>query len=102
MAKVNPQELTQLLELVGGRENIVTVSHCITRMRFVLNDPAKADLSGIDALPTVKGCLANAGQFQVVIGTEVEEFHRQFIKLAKLGEVDKEQLKQIARQNMSW
>ena len=37
-----------------------------------------------------------------MIGTEVEEFHRQFIKLAKLGEVDKEQLKQIARQNMSW
>jgi len=64
MAKVNPQELTQLLELVGGRENIVTVSHCITRMRFVLNDPAKADLSGIDAYPQLKAASPMLASFR--------------------------------------
>ena len=34
----------ELLHLVGGKENIAAVSHCITRMRFVLNDPKKADV----------------------------------------------------------
>ena len=44
-----------LLQYVGGKENIAAVSHCITRVRFVLNDPAKADVEKIDALKSVKG-----------------------------------------------
>lgn len=39
MSKVNQQDIDKLIELVGGRGNIATVSHCITRLRFVLNDP---------------------------------------------------------------
>ncbi len=39
------QDAVQLLELVGGKENIAAVSHCVTRMRFVLNDPGKVELS---------------------------------------------------------
>ena len=42
MSKVNQQDIDKLIELVGGRGNIATVSHCITRLRFVLNDPAQA------------------------------------------------------------
>ena len=38
-----------LLEYVGGKENIAAVSHCVSRMRFVLNDPAKADVAKIEA-----------------------------------------------------
>ena len=49
---------------MGGRENIATVSHCITRLRFVLNDPAKANPKAIEALSMVKGCFTNAGQFR--------------------------------------
>lgn len=37
------EDAGKLLEYVGGRENIAAVSHCVTRMRFVLNDPDKAD-----------------------------------------------------------
>ena len=44
----------ELLHLVGGRENIAAVSHCITRMRFVLNDPKKADIQKIEAMKVVK------------------------------------------------
>ena len=43
----------ELLHLVGGRENIAAVSHCITRMRFVLNDPKKADIQKIEAMKVV-------------------------------------------------
>ena len=41
------EESKQLLDLVGGKSNIAAVSHCVTRMRFVLNDPSKADVAAI-------------------------------------------------------
>lgn len=69
MSKVKQTDIDQLIVLVGGRDNIATVSHCITRLRFVLNDPAKANPKAIEELSMVKGCFTNAGQFQVVIGT---------------------------------
>jgi PTS system trehalose-specific IIC component len=50
MSKVKQADIDQLIELVGGRENIATVSHCITRLRFVLNDPAKANPKAIEEL----------------------------------------------------
>ena len=43
MSKINAQQLATLIDKIGGKENIATVSHCLTRLRFVLNDPAKAD-----------------------------------------------------------
>lgn len=42
MSKVKQDQVDRLIALVGGRENIATVSHCLTRLRFVLNDPALA------------------------------------------------------------
>ena len=63
----------ELLHLVGGRENIAAVSHCITRMRFVLNDPKKADIQKIEAMKVVKGSFTQAGQFQVIIGNTVSD-----------------------------
>ncbi len=76
MSKVNQQDIDKLIELVGGRGNIATVSHCITRLRFVLNDPAIARPKEIEQLRMVKGCFTNAGQFQVVIGTEVGDYYK--------------------------
>ena len=61
----------ELLDAIGGKENIVAVSHCITRMRYVLGDPKKADIKRIEAIPAVKGTFTQAGQFQVIIGNEV-------------------------------
>ena len=54
----------ELLHLVGGRENIAAVSHCITRMRFVLNDPKKADIDGIEAMKAVKGTFTQSVSFR--------------------------------------
>lgn len=102
MSKVRQEDIARLIELVGGRENIATVSHCITRLRFVLNAPAKADPKTIDTLPMVKGCFTNAGQFQVVIGTDVGDWYKALISTIGLDSVDKEQIKRAARQNMKW
>lgn len=57
-----------LLEYVGGKENINAVSHCVTRMRFVLADPDKADVDKIESIPSAKGTFTQSGQFQVIIG----------------------------------
>lgn len=102
MSKVKQQDIDRLIALVGGRENIATVSHCITRLRFVLNDPAKASPKEIETLPMVKGCFTNAGQFQVVIGPEVGDYYQALIASAGVNEADKEQAKTAARQNMTW
>ncbi|ELN2734943.1 PTS trehalose transporter subunit IIBC [Pluralibacter gergoviae] len=102
MSKVNQQDIDRLIALVGGRDNIATVSHCITRLRFVLNDPAKADPKSIDTLPMVKGCFTNAGQFQVVIGTDVGDWYKVLLASTGQASADKEQAKRAARQNMKW
>lgn len=79
----------ELLHLVGGRENIAAVSHCITRMRFVLNDPKKADIQKIEAMKAVKGSFTQAGQFQVIIGNTVSDFYNDFIAVAGIEGVSK-------------
>lgn len=48
-------DVQALLEYIGGKENIRAISHCMTRMRFVLVDPSKADSAKIEAIPAVKG-----------------------------------------------
>ncbi|EHA1077887.1 PTS trehalose transporter subunit IIBC [Vibrio alginolyticus] len=101
MSKIARQDVQRLIELVGGSDNIASVSHCLTRLRFVLNDTDKADTKQLDALPMVKGCFTNAGQFQVVIGTEVDEVYKVMIELSGKSESSKDESKNAARQNMN-
>lgn len=96
------QATDRLIELVGGKNNISAVSHCITRLRFVLHDAALAQPKMIEALSGVKGCFTNAGQFQVVIGTDVSVWHQALLAATGADDVNKEQVKIKARQNMKW
>lgn len=104
MAKkaLNPQYVDQLIEMVGGKENIATVTHCITRLRFVLHDESKVDSKGIEALPMVKGNFSVGGQYQVVIGQEVGDYYKVLLEKTGLKSVDKEQVKAVARKNQKW
>lgn len=95
------EDAKKLLEDVGGKENIAAVSHCATRMRFVLNDPNKADTTAIEKIPSVKGTFTNAGQFQVIIGNEVPQFYNEFSAISGLEGVSKEQGKAAAKQNLN-
>lgn len=101
MSKIARKNVERLIELVGGPDNIASVSHCLTRLRFVLNDTDKADTKQLEALPMVKGCFTNAGQFQVVIGTEVDEVYKVLIELSGKSEASKDESKNAARQNMN-
>lgn len=91
----------ELLLLVGGKENIAAVSHCVTRMRFVLNDPKKADIEKIEALKSVKGTFTQAGQFQVIIGNTVSDFYNDFTAVAGIEGVSKDAVKSAAKQNQN-
>lgn len=93
-------EYLQLLKLVGGKENIVSLTHCVTRLRFVLKDESKADIKAIGELPSVKGNFTNAGQFQIIIGNKVKGFYKEFIKVADIQGTTKEEVKKEAKKNM--
>lgn len=95
------EDCKKLLELVGGKENISAVSHCVTRMRFVLNDPQKANIAAIEELPSVKGTFTQAGQFQVIIGNTVKDFYNDFSAVSGMEGVSKEQVKAAAKQNQN-
>ncbi|WP_458123597.1 beta-glucoside-specific PTS transporter subunit IIABC [Paenibacillus sp. Z3-2] len=69
---MDTQQLSKdILKLVGGEENIDQVTHCMTRLRFNLNDNKKADKATLKNTPGVMGVMENGGQFQVIIGNDV-------------------------------
>jgi len=95
-------QVETLLKLVGGKENIDGVTHCITRMRFALVDNSKADVKGIENLPMVKGCFTAGGQFQVIIGPKVDIVCDEFIKLAGIVVKTKSEIKADVVKRQSW
>lgn len=100
MAKYE-NDVKQLLKLIGGKENIQAVSHCMTRMRFVLVDPKKADEKAIEEIPAVKGTFTQAGQYQVIIGNDVSVFYNEFTSYAGIEGVSKEAAKAAAKSNQN-
>ena len=90
-------DVEQLLKLIGGKENIQAVSHCMTRMRFVLVDPKKADEKAIENIPSVKGTFTQAGQYQVIIGNDVAVFYNEFTAYAGIEGVSKDAVKAAAK-----
>ena len=94
-------DVNRLLDLVGGKENIQAVSHCMTRMRFVLIDPKKADEKAIEELPSVKGTFTQAGQYQVIIGNDVSVFYNEFTAYAGIEGVSKDAVKAAAKTNQN-
>ena len=91
------QEAKDLLAAIGGKENVTAVTHCATRMRFVLGDDKKADVKTIEAIPAVKGTFTNAGQFQVIIGNDVPIFYNDFTAVSGVEGVSKEAAKSAAK-----
>ena len=74
MAKKDYDQLAKdVVTHVGGKENIVDVTNCMTRLRFVLKDDAAANESALKQLKQVKGIMNQGGQYQVIIGTEVSD-----------------------------
>ncbi|WP_405152271.1 beta-glucoside-specific PTS transporter subunit IIABC [Paenibacillus sp. FSL K6-0108] len=77
---MDKQQLSKdILKLVGGEENIDQVTHCMTRLRFNLNDNNQADKTTLKNTAGVMGVTENGGQFQVIIGNEVSEVYKALV-----------------------
>ena len=95
------KEAKDLLKAIGGKENVTAVTHCATRMRFVLGDEKKANVKAIEAIPVVKGTFTNAGQFQVIIGNDVPIFYNDFTAVSGIEGVSKEAAKLAAKSHQN-
>ncbi len=78
----------QILELVGRESNIISCTHCVTRLRFSLKDDGKADRKKIESLEGVLGVQIQGGQFQVIVGNKVNKIYAELAELANLGGED--------------
>lgn len=86
MSRKNYKELAaQILDLVGGKENVNRVYHCQTRLRFSLADEGKADKEALEALNGVRKVMISSGVYQVVIGTDVADVFEELEPLVGTG-----------------
>ncbi|WP_060681440.1 sucrose-specific PTS transporter subunit IIBC [Virgibacillus halodenitrificans] len=95
----NKQIAKELIEAVGGRENIHSVAHCATRLRFMIHDKEKIDQERVENTDKVKGAFFNSGQYQIILGTgTVNRIYEEVDKLG-INSTDKsEQSKEAAKE----
>ena len=76
----------EILENVGGKNNIKDVTHCFTRLRFILKDESKAEKDIINHLEGVIQVVVSGGQFQVVLGSKVTKVYDALLPMVDLDE----------------
>lgn len=84
MSKKYTELAETIIDKVGGKENILNVYHCQTRLRFKLKDESKADTAALEAMDGVAKVIINAGVYQVVIGTHVADVFEEIEKMVDL------------------
>lgn len=86
MAKDYAVVSKNIVEHIGGIENISSVTHCMTRLRFVLKDESRADDASVKAIDGVMGVVKQGGQYQIIIGNHVGTAYQEILKLGEFGE----------------
>ncbi|WP_207696547.1 PTS system beta-glucoside-specific IIABC component [Enterococcus sp. DIV0212c] len=86
----NQEIAERVLTLVGGEENVNSVVHCATRLRFKLKDEEKADTEKLNQDPDVIQVVRSGGQYQVVIGSHVSDVYKELMAHSGLGDDDTE------------
>lgn len=96
------QAALQVLEGIGGKDNLVSGAHCATRLRLVLADNSRLNKKAIEEVDGVKGVFEAQGQVQIVFGTGiVNKVFDEFSKAAKIETATKEEVKQAATAKIS-
>jgi beta-glucoside PTS system EIICBA component len=81
----NTELAKEILKNVGGESNIISLVHCVTRLRLQLVDNSKANKENIKNLDGVLSVVESGGQFQVVIGNKVGEIYKEIMKLTNIS-----------------
>ncbi len=74
------QLASDIVRLVGTESNIKSVTHCMTRLRFILNDVSKADKEALQNLKGVLGVVYNGGQYMVILGQNLLPVYESVVK----------------------
>jgi trehalose PTS system EIIBC or EIIBCA component len=92
----------QIVEAIGGKENISAATHCVTRLRFALKDESKVNKEQLENIDLVKGSFSTNGQFQVVIGQgTVDKVYSEMVEMTGIGQASKQEIKDAAAQNLN-
>lgn len=93
----------QILQHIGGKENVVSAEHCATRLRLILKDDSRFDKKQIEAIDGVKGSFKAAGQHQIILGTGfVDKVYAQFMEIANFQEGELKTKAEATAGNMNW
>ena len=102
MALDHRQAAQEILDAIGGAENVVSAAHCATRLRLVLADDSKVDQAKVDNATGAKGNFKAAGQLQVIYGTgTVNKVYDEFISLGHITAASKEEAKEAAAEQQN-
>jgi len=102
MAKISNESVKQIVEAVGGKDNIAAATHCVIRLRFALKDEGKVDKEKLGKIELVKGSFSANGQYQVVIGQgTVDKVYDKMVELTGIGHASKEDVKNEAAKKMN-
>lgn len=99
---VNKHSVEQIVKAIGGKENIAAATHCVTRLRFALNDESKVNKEELEQIDLVKGAFSANGQFQVVIGQgTVDKVYEELVRQTGIGESSKQEIKDAAAKKLN-
>lgn len=92
----------EILDALGGKENVSAAAHCATRLRLVLNDESVVDRAVLDEMDVVKGTFSTGGQFQIILGSgTVNEVYKYFAKISGQGDMSTSDVKEVATRNLN-
>jgi PTS system sucrose-specific IIC component len=94
---------SEILEAIGGKENLASAAHCATRLRLVIADNGKVKKNELENFDGVKGVFEASGQLQIILGTgTVNKVYAEFIQLAGIEAASKEDVKKAAAAKSPW
>lgn len=96
------KQTEEIVQALGGKENVSAATHCVTRLRLALHDESKVDQKALESIDVVKGSFSTNGQFQVVIGQgTVNKVYKEFVDITGVGEASKDEVKKAAASNLN-
>lgn len=96
------EQILDIVNHVGGKDNISLLTHCVTRLRFVLKEESKINEEALKKNELVKGCFSTKGQYQVIIGPGlVDKVYEEMLVITGATEASREDLKKIENEKMN-
>ncbi|WP_042350609.1 sucrose-specific PTS transporter subunit IIBC [Bacillus massiliigorillae] len=92
----------EILEALGGKDNVAAAAHCSTRLRLVINDETLIDQAKLDHIDIVKGTFSTAGQFQIILGAGIVNIvYKELSELTGLTEMSTKEVSSVSTKKMN-